>query len=375
MVIFFNFFRRLAQRTLRSDATVVLLWLLVVLVIGTVAYALIEGWSWLDSLYATIITITTVGYGDLSPQTESGRIFAIFFTLFAIGIGGYTISTVAANVIENRSEKKAKKLRKRRMRRLESLENHYIICGADKVGVRIAEELYLVNAPFVIIDPDEESLKNALLFTHPEYFRQKIRNFKNFDDTDLSEFEDRTLAELAEMLDTSYILDTPVNDQALVNAGISRAKGLIAAMPDDRDNLAIIVGARALSKRYDNEQIRIMARVEDGSFARKMFLAGADNVRITAITSGQEMAMHMLHPEIGNWWYTIMGVHMPNAPRIEQQEVSARPEWIGKTVGDLHQTLGVVTMAVKRNDLFESPPPAGLTIQPDDILITLTQYP
>ena len=78
------------------------------------------------------------------------------------------------------------------MKRLESLEDHYIICGADMVGVRIAEELYLAGAPFVIIDPDEHLLKNALLYTHPDYFRQKIRNFKNFDDTDLSEFEDRT---------------------------------------------------------------------------------------------------------------------------------------------------------------------------------------
>ncbi|WP_420641603.1 potassium channel family protein [Candidatus Leptofilum sp.] len=114
MVIFINFFRRFARRVLQSNIFVIMGLTAALILVGTLAYAHIEGWSWLDALYATIITITTVGYGDFSPQTANGRLFAIFFTFIAIGIGGYAISTFAAYLIESRVEKRTKFLRKRR---------------------------------------------------------------------------------------------------------------------------------------------------------------------------------------------------------------------------------------------------------------------
>lgn len=371
MVIFINFFRRLARRAVRSDIfTIVVLTALLVL-LGTVAYARLEGWSWLDALYATIITVTTVGYGDLSPQTENGRIFAIFFTFLAIGVVGYAISTFAAYLIESRVEKKAKFLRKRRMKRIEQLENHYILCGANLVGTRIAEEFYLNRSPFIIVDADEQLLKRALLYSHPDYFQQKLQSLIDISDVDLSRYEERTLTELGEMLDTPFILDDPTNDNVLVRAGIERAAGLVGAMDDDRDNLAIVVGARALSKRFDNPGLRIMARTEDGFFMRKLYLSGADSVRIPAVMSGLEMATHMMHPEIGNWWYTLSGLKKQHTANIRQISANSQPDWVGKTVTELHQQTGVMVLAIKRNDQFLTPPPATLTIDRADVLITL----
>ncbi|UCC50130.1 MAG: potassium channel protein [Anaerolineaceae bacterium] len=333
----------------------------------------LEGWGRRDALYMTIITVTTVGYGDLSPQTENGRTVAIFFTLFAIGIAGYAISSFAAYLIESRAARKVRFLRRRRMKRIDALHNHYILCGADLVGLRIAEEFQLSNVPYIIIEPDEEKLKTALLYSHPDYFQQKVQSFVDFDDIDLSEYEERTVAELADMLNTPYILDNPIDDAALVKAGIGRAVGLIAAMPDERDNLSIVVGARALAKRNDNEKLRIMARVENSHHARKMYLAGADFVRVPALSTGLEMAMHMMHPELGNWWYTMMGVDRASAPQqFHQIELSSKADWVDKTVADLHRLEQVITLAVKRDGEFISPPPAELALQSTDILITLS---
>ena len=373
MVIFINFSKRLARQLTRTNVLTVLFLMGLLISSGTIVYANLEGWGWRDALYMTIITVTTVGYGDLSPQTANGRLFAIFFTLIAIGIAGYGISSFAAYLIESRAARKTRFLRNRRMNRIDALHNHYILCGADLVGLRIAEEFQLSNVPYIIIEPDEGKLKTALLYSHPDYFRQKFQSIVDFDDIDLSEYEERTVAELAEMLDTPYILDNPIDDAALVKAGIGRAVGLIAAMPDDRDNLSIVVGARALAKRDDNEKLRIMARVENSRHTRKMYLAGADFVRVPALSTGLEMALHILYPEFGNWWHTMMGIDRASAAqKFHQIELSSKTDWVGQTVANLHQQEQMITLAVKRDGVFVSPPPADLTLKSTDILITLS---
>ena len=93
----------------RSSLLPLLLPFLLLILVGTIVYSILEGWTLFDSLYATIITITTVGYGDLSPQSQSGRVFAIFFTLFAIGLAGYAISSAAAVIFETQQQNREKK--------------------------------------------------------------------------------------------------------------------------------------------------------------------------------------------------------------------------------------------------------------------------
>ena len=375
MTIFFNFFRRLRELSIRFTRSDVLpiIWLTALLIaIGMIAYANIEGWSWLDAAYFTIITITTVGYGDLSPQSPAGRLFAIFFTVFAIGIGGYAISSLAAYTIEGRAHKHAAKLRKRRMKRIEKLKEHYILCGADLLGTRVAEEFYLSDAPFVIIDPDEKKLKSTLLHSHPEYIKRKFAGFSNFDVDDLSEFEDRTVAELSEMLEVAYLQEDPTDDAVLVRAGIDRAKGIVAAMPDDRDNLSIVVGARALGRRGGNDKLRIMARGDEERNVRKMYLSGADSVRMPSMASGLEMAMHIMHPELGNWWHGLMRPDRDGgSSAIRQISLGDMPAWVGKTITAIHQSENLLVLAVKRNDKFVSPPPHDTILEESDIAILI----
>lgn len=374
MTLFFHFFRRLLafrQQLTRSEFLPLVGLTGFLIGVGTLVYAHLEGWSWLDALYATIITMTTVGYGDLAPRTPAGRLFAIFFTAIVIGIGGYTITTLAAYSVESRARKIAAKYRKRRMKRIDQLQQHFILCGADMLGLRIAEEFYLSNTPYVIIDPDADKLKTALLFSHPEYLQQKVQSIVDISHVDLSHYEEKSLAELAELLQTPYLQEDPTDDYVLIRAGIERAAGIIAAMPDDRDNLSIVIGARALAKRAENHRLQIMARAENPLLMRKLRLAGADTVRIPAVMGGLEMALHMTDPEVGNWWYSQIATKQRGHLQLRQVSLAEKPQWVGQTVTQIHAAEQQLVLAVKRNEAFLSPPPHDTVLQVGDVAIVM----
>ncbi len=171
--------RRLTRNRSRQsrDSTLqdAILLVVVIIVVGTAGYALIEGWSLTDALYATIITITTVGYGDLAPTTLAGRLFAIVFTLLAIGAVGYTLTSLAAGLIEKQQDRRKESLRKRQMKRITDLEQHIIVCGGGYVGKRIAHELTKEGESFIIVEPNEELMRWTLLYLDDEY---RIHRYK-----------------------------------------------------------------------------------------------------------------------------------------------------------------------------------------------------
>lgn len=345
--------------------------LIILLAVGSVSYSFLEGWSPLDSVYATVITITTVGYGDLTPATPAGRIFAIGFTLFAISLGGYAISTFAVYFVENRQRTLARRFRKRLMNTLDNFTDHYILCGANLIGTRIAEEFYTHGVDFVIIDDNEEHIKRAILYAYPEYFEQKIQTLVDFHEVDLSEFEDASLPEISERVGVPYILSDPTDDNALLQAGIGRAQGILAAAGNDGDNLSILIGARSLAQRSNNTDIRIMAVAIDPRNMRKMYLAGADYVRTPSIVSGMEMASHIMSPEIGNWWYSRTGATRTKHSIFNQVDIQAGHDWVNKTVSDVHKSDQIVVASVKRNAEFVSPPPFDFVLQAGDIAIVI----
>ena len=373
MNIFVNIYRRLGivRYHLSRNEMVIVIWAAGLLLLsGTLVYSWLEGWSLLDSLYATVITMTTVGYGDLSPQTRYGRIFAIFFTLVAIGIGGYALSVLASFVIEKQATRLERVLRKRKMERIDALTNHMIICGADFVGARIAREYKLTGIPFLLIEPDEAVLRQALLLLIPEYYQSKVDMLADIKEIDLSQYEERTLSELGEIAKVPFLLDDPTDDYVLLQAGLARATGLMTVLPDDRDNLTIVIGGRMIARRLGNHKLRIMARADQMRYMRKMYLSGADDVRMPASIGGMEMALHLANPEIGKWWGAKTRGETEWVKFAQVDVGEERPSWVGKTVSDIHATEGLLLMAIRRGDNYLSPPPAATILEKEDVAIT-----
>ncbi len=372
MNIFINIYRRLGivRYHLSRNEMVIVAWAAgLLLLTGTLVYSWLEGWSLLDSLYATVITMTTVGYGDLSPQTSYGRLFAIFFTLIAIGIGGYALSVLASFVIEKQATRLDRVLRKRKMERIDALTNHIIVCGANFVGARVARDYKLTGIPFLLIEPDEVVLRQALLLLIPEYYQSKIDMLVDIKEIDLSQYEDRTVSELGEIAKVPFLLDDPTDDYVLLQAGLDRAAGLMTVMPDDRDNLTITIGGRMIARRLGNHTLRIMARADQLRYVRKMYLSGADEVRMPDAIGGGEMALHLAHPEIGKWWSAKLRGEAELVSFSQVNVGEERPSWVGKTVADVHAAEGLLLMAIRRGDEYLSPPPAATELERDDIAI------
>jgi len=237
--------------------------LVVIIVIGTVGYLLIEGWSFLDSLFMTITTITTVGYDEVHPLSDGGRIFSSFLIVGGVGGALYALTVIVAYVVEG--EFGTTLGRQQMKNKISKLKEHFIICGYGRVGQEIANVFTEEQVPFVVIDNDRDSIAHAE--------------------------EDNRL----------YLFADATNDEVLKEAGIERARGLVAAVDGDAESTYITLSARQL-----NPGLFIEARSSGSEVEAKLKKAGADRIISPSSIGARRMAMLALRPSVVDFIDTVI---------------------------------------------------------------------
>lgn len=314
----------------KDKIRVALFGLLIIIIVGTFGYHLIEGWNFLESLYTTIQTISTVGYGDYTPQTGEGKLFTIILIIFGVGTMLYTVGMLAETMIEGRLRALTGKGKQGKM--IEKIKNHYIICGCGRIGQLICRELKADKMDFVVIDSDPEVI-------------QKIEE-EGF----------------------VYYRGDATQDKSLLGAGIKRAKGIVCVLPTDAENLYVILTAKEL-----NPNIYVLSRSEEEESEHRLLRAGADRVMSPYILGGMRMAMAILRPAMLDF-IEITTSRQSLELRMEEMSVCDGSPIIGKSLeeSEIRHNFGLIIVAVKKDSgkmIFN--PLASYTIEKGDKLIAM----
>lgn len=286
--------------------------LVFVLVIGTVGYWFVGRgqYSLMDCLYMTVITIATIGYGEIIDMSgnPAGRGFTIFIALFGIGTLTYILSNFTAFIVEGELNETFR--RKRMEKMIKKFRDHYIVCGIEGVGFHIVSELYDTKRPHVIVDIDRKKIEKVL-----ETFQERV-----------------------------YIEGDATDSDTLLKAGIMEAKGLFAVSGDDNQNLVISLTAKQLTPN-----IRVVARCHDLKNIDKMKKAGADAVVSPTFIGGLRMASEMVRPTVVSFLDIMLRDREKN---LRVEEVAVPESFAGKSISDLNlkKYPPILLLAVRTKD-------------------------
>jgi len=301
-----------------------------VLLFGTMGYMILEDWQLLDALYMTVITITTVGYGEIRTLHEHGRLFSIVLIFSGVGIMAYTIGMVAQTMVE--LQIRSILGRRKLGLKIKSIKNHYIICGYGRIGEIVSQELKLNQIPLLVIE-------------------------KNPD-----------IKEELEANDIPYIIDDATDEDILIEAGIERAKGLVSLATSDADNLFITMTARGL-----NPDLFILVRADEKSTHKKLLRAGANRVVLPYLIGGHKMAQTITKPAMTDFLeFTTNNKDMDL--KMEELFVEEKSKLNGLTLIDskIRQKMNVIIVAIsKKNGEMAFNPSSQTRIETGDTLIAL----
>ncbi len=315
---------------IRKRIIIAALLLLLMHVVGTLGFLLIpdDPVSYSDALHMAMITITTVGYGEVIPlNTLSERLFAGLFAIGGFGTITFLFTSLATFFLESDLDYS---LRRRRMEKaIRTLSGHYIICGFGRVGRNVAHELLNTRRPFVAIDSDEEQLTS----------------------------------QQEHMPDLLHLYGDASDDDLLLAADIEDAAGVFAVTGDDSLNLMIVITARQL-----NPKVRIVARCHEIRNVQKMKKAGADMVISPDFSGGMRIASSMLRPHV----VTFLDEMLRSEHRVRLEEMPIRAEHAGLAIGDIKRRCpSCVVVAVRLEQDFVFNPADDLRLHPGQVLIAM----
>jgi voltage-gated potassium channel len=304
--------------------------LLFVVAGGTLGYVLVEGWSLWDGLYMTITTITTVGFKEVHPMSRAGEAFTMVVLLAGVGTAFYTFTLLASAVVEGGLHQQFR--RRRRMRMLDELQNHFIVCGCGRIGGVITDELRRQGVPCVVVDRSPDRVQAVL-----------------------------ERGGLAVEADAS-------NEDVLKRLQIDRARGLIAAVGTDAENVYIVLTARVL-----RPDLYIIGRAETEDAERKLLKAGADRVVSPYRIGARELAQMAVRPAVVDFFE--LATRAGNLDlAIEQVTIRETSPLAGRSIIDasIRQKYGLIVVGIqRRGGRMEFNPAGEAVMQAGDQLVVL----
>jgi voltage-gated potassium channel len=307
---------------------------LVIFAVGTVGYTIIEGWRWFEALYMSVTTVTSVGYMEVRPLSPAGRTFSM--ALIALGITGLGIWWALTTALIVELDLGGVLRRRRIMRAIENLKNHYIVCGAGRMGRVVVAELEQSGHPYVIVEDDPARIAKVLgMYT-----------------------------------DALVIEGDATRAQTLKAARVETAGGLATCLPDDADNLFVAMAAREL-----NPNLTTVARAYNEESVEKLRRAGVEHVISPNKTGGIRMAFSLLRPHVVSFLDCVIsdaGIEF----RLEQATLPEGSHLVGRTLAEarIPQKTGLVVIGLRRAGQAGTPvfnPGPETRLQAADVMIVL----
>jgi voltage-gated potassium channel len=290
---------------------------------------ILEGLSFFDAFYFTVVTVATVGYGDIIPVTVAGKVFTVIIIITGVGMTYYTITYVIGLAVEGQLKNIFGRRGMDRM--IAVMKNHIIVCGAGRVGSNVVERLCHENEKFVVIEND------------PEIYQQLLND------------------------KIPVVHGDATRDEVLQAAGITKARGAISTLSHDADNVYVTLTAKSL-----NPNIVIVARAERPEAEEKLRRAGADNVIFPSVMGGRQMVSAMTKPIIMDFVENVIynqELHLD----IAEIAVSSKSGLVGVRLAasGIKDKFNSIVVAIKRGEGLITNPSADEVITGGDIMVVL----
>jgi voltage-gated potassium channel len=308
-------------------------------IIGLIAFGtlgfklLLPALTWFDAFYFSLITLTTIGFGEPPGMTEQARYFTSVLIILGVGTLGYALSAAAQAIVE--FEMVSTFGKKRMYKDINKLSGHYIVCGAGRIGSRIIREIARSRQEFVVVEMDEAIGERLMSQGH------------------------------------LVLMGDSTEENVLMAAGITRARGLVCALSSDPDNLYVTLTARDL-----NKDLMIVARANDEAAVNRLLKAGANKVVSPTITGSNQMAQMLLRPAVADF-FELAAMTEKLELEIDQIEITPGSAFIGRALKDtgIRSAHDVIVIAIKRAGgemIFN--PSADTVIEEMDALVALGSH-